>query len=62
MEILAKDKDRLDQIVYEIYGSLDNFEQILELNPNLSLILRAGDRIKLPDNLKEQESKEEQLW
>ena len=49
----AKDKERLDSIVYSYYGSLISFEKILEenikINPDFPVILKAGQQVILPD-------------
>ncbi|TQR29333.1 phage tail protein [Campylobacter sp. MIT 99-7217] len=58
---IAKDNERLDSVVYKHYKSLENFEQVLELNPNLEPILKAGDRIILP-KFKLKEKEQEALW
>jgi len=56
---------RLDQIVWEAYGSLEQFEEVLEANPNLSrkLLLEPGDIVKLvPAKQKPRIVEEKALW
>ncbi|QCD52226.1 tail protein X [Campylobacter sp. RM16192] len=57
----AKDKDRLDKIVYRHYGHLRFFEQVLALNPKLAPILKTGDEILLPDT-KDEKKEQAKLW
>jgi len=40
---------RLDELVYDYYGSLEMFERTLELNPSLTnvLILKTGTTVQL---------------
>lgn len=45
----AKDGERLDQIVYRHYGHLRFFEAVLELNPKLEIVLKAGELVNLPE-------------
>nr|DAT62861.1 MAG TPA: tail protein [Caudoviricetes sp.] len=45
----AKDGERLDQIVYRHYGHLQFFEGVLELNPKLEIVLKAGELVNLPE-------------
>ena len=45
----SKDGERLDQIVYKHYGHLRYFETVLELNPKLEIILKAGELVNLPE-------------
>lgn len=49
-EYLAKKGERLDQIVYAHYKSLEQFEKVLDCNKHLlcKLILNAGDKVYLP--------------
>lgn len=49
MIYIAKDGDRLDKIVYEYYGHLRYFEEVLMLNFKLKPVLKAGDMVILPD-------------
>jgi phage tail protein X len=45
----AKDGERIDQIVYEFYGSTLPVKQVLEDNPHLlnKVTLNAGDKVLL---------------
>ena len=64
-EILAKQGQRLDQIAYGHYGTLQSFAQVLKANrPLLSKpILDAGDRVYLPPLPKEQPTPSKRaLW
>jgi phage tail protein X len=45
----SKDGERLDQIVYKHYGHLRYFETVLELNPKLEIVLKAGELVNLPE-------------
>lgn len=59
----AKDGERLDQIVYKHYGHLRYFESVLELNPKLEIILKAGDSVVLPEFSEEKiPQKQAALW
>ena len=58
---IAKDGDRLDTIVYNHYGHLRFFEQVLALNPNLAATLKAGDKVFLPE-IKEKTKEQAKLW
>jgi hypothetical protein len=51
IEIRVAENKRLDQVVYEHLGSLDNFEEILELNKHLidKMILDIDDIVYLPE-------------
>jgi len=66
IEIKVTENKRLDQIVYEQLGSLDNFEEILELNKHLieKDILDIGDIVYLPEPKQKDEKivKEVALW
>ena len=57
---------RLDQVVYKELGSLENFEEILELNKHLinKPILDIGDIVYLPEPTQEDKTivKEKALW
>lgn len=54
---IAKDSDRLDTIVYNHYGHLRFFEQVLTLNPKLAATLKAGDKVFLPEIKRKPRSK-----
>ena len=59
----AKDGERLDQIVYKHYGHLGYFETVLELNPKLEIVLKAGDSVTLPELSEEKiPQKQAALW
>ncbi|ECW8954956.1 phage tail protein X family protein [Campylobacter lari] len=58
---IAKNNERLDSIVYKHYGTLLYFNQVLLANPKLEPILKAGDKIILPQ-LEIKEDKEKALW
>jgi len=47
---IVQEPKRLDQIVWEVYGNLEQFEEVLEANPKLSkkMILQVGDVVHLP--------------
>lgn len=60
-KIVAKDGDRLDNIVYNHYGSLEYFSQVLSVNFGLSVILKAGDIVILPEFTKTA-LKQNKLW
>ena len=66
IEIKVTENKRLDQVVYEQLGSLDNFEEILELNKHLieKDVLDIGDIVYLPEPKQEDEKiiKEKALW
>lgn len=58
---IAKDFERLDNIVFKHYGSLENFKEVLEINTHLEAILKAGDIVFLPI-VKAKEIKQNKLW
>ncbi|MDR0580190.1 MAG: tail protein X [Campylobacteraceae bacterium] len=60
-EYKAYEGERLDEIVYKHYGTLEVFEQVLMLNARLPVILQDGDIVKLPDIVIEP-VKEAELW
>lgn len=68
MRILkAQDGDRLDQIVYKEYGTLEVLEEVLQANPHLvsKVILEDGDEITIAviDIVKDSEDRElKTLW
>jgi|GEM_PF-349475 phage tail protein X len=62
---IVTDPKRLDQIVYEVYGDLEQFEEVLEANRELlkKLILEPGDIVRLVQKRKKPEIIEEKaLW
>ena len=67
IEIKITENKRLDQVVYEQLRSLDNFEEILELNKHLieKDILDIGDIVYLPELVLTDDEKiveEKALW
>jgi len=61
---IVKDEDeRLDTVVYNEYGDLNNIFTILELNPHIQkdVFLEVGAEIKLPV-FEKQKAVEIQLW
>ena len=50
-EYIAKDGERLDQIVYAVYGTLDVYDEVLKANIHIAdkIELEAGDIVYLPD-------------
>lgn len=63
-KVEASDNQRLDEIVYKEYGTLEFMEIVLENNPNLTtkLVLNIGDVVYLPIVDKTVEIKEDELW
>ncbi|MGH1600825.1 tail protein X [Campylobacter majalis] len=59
---IASDNERLDTIIYKHYGNLENFAEILAFNSHLNAILRAGDKVFLPDIKENVVKKEKTLW
>ena len=49
MRIVLTQEQRLDEVVFQHYGNLDNFDLILENNPKLANkdILEAGTEVEL---------------
>ena len=66
IEIKVTENKRLDQVVYDNLGNLDNFEEILELNKHLldKIILDIEDIVYLPEpnQTNEKVVKEVALW
>jgi len=67
IEIKVTENKRLDQVVYENLGSLENFEEILELNKHLieKDILDIGDIVYIPETIPTDDEKiveEKALW
>lgn len=62
MTYIAKDGDRLDTIVYKHYKTLEVFEIVLSFNSNLNSVLKAGDKVFLPEIKLQEKSKEVSLW
>ncbi len=63
MQTKAKYGERLDQIVFREYKTLDYFEKVLEANPKIAnkMFLDEGDIVNLPI-LKIDKKKLESLW
>ncbi|MBE3022950.1 tail protein X [Campylobacter sp. 7477a] len=59
---IAKDNERLDTIVYKYYGTLANFTEILAFNSGLNTILKAGEKVFLPEIKTEVVKREKTLW
>jgi phage tail protein X len=57
----AYEGERLDEIVYGYYGTLEVFEEVLAYNARLPVILQDGDIVKLPE-IKIEPVKEAELW
>jgi len=64
MTIVATKGDRLDQLVYKTFGSLEQFENVLLLNSKLvdKVFLEEGDVVILPDINQTEEIVEDELW
>ena len=63
IKVVAKQGDRLDKIVQEKLGTLDNFKDVLELNTNLKdkLYLDENDIVILPV-IEKKIKIEDELW
>lgn len=59
---IAKDRQRLDQVVQNHYGSLERFGEVLAFNSHLGAVLKAGDRVFLPALKAKSSKKENALW
>ncbi len=62
--IIQEDK-RLDEIVFEHYGNLDHFDDVVDVNEELALktILELGDVVELPEfEKKTKSSNAKTLW
>lgn len=57
---ITQENKRLDEIVYNYYGSLEHFQKVLELNNITKVFLDLGDVIELPD-IKELEEKKDEF-
>jgi len=62
--VTAQKGDRLDEIVFTHYGTLEVFEIVLEENRPIStkLYLEYGDIVWLPQIIIEQEIEAKSLW
>lgn len=49
MKVIVTSKQRLDELIFAHYGSLENLELVIQENPHLNekLFLEAGDEIEL---------------
>lgn len=63
VKVKAKQGDRLDKIVQEKLGTLDNFKEVLELNSSLKnkLYLDENDIVILPV-IEKKIKVEDELW
>jgi len=68
-QYLVKYSQRFDEIVYKVYGHLDLFEKLLELNAHLlnKVHLESGDTvllIEIEQNTKESQKEEnlKSIW
>lgn len=63
IKVIANQGDRLDKIVHEKLGSLDDFKEVLELNSNLKnkLYLDENDVVILPV-IEKKTKVEDDLW
>ena len=62
MTYIAKDKERLDNIVYKHYKTLEVFETVLSFNSHLNSVLKAGDKVFLPEIKIEKKDETVALW
>lgn len=56
---ITQENKRLDEIVYNYYGSLEHFQKVLELNNITKVFLDLGDVIELLDIEELEEKKDE---
>lgn len=61
MKYIASAGERLDEIVYKHYDSLEHFEEVLAKNARLGTILKDGDIVELPV-FPPKPAKEAALW
>ena len=63
-EVTAKNGERLDEIVFKEYGTLDFFEKVLSENQKLSnkIFLSEADIVYLPQIEIVSSNKQETLW
>lgn len=63
IKVIANQGDRLDKIVHEKLGSLDDFKEVLELNSSLKnkLYLDENDVVILPV-IEKKTKVEDDLW
>ena len=61
---IAEDGDRLDQIAFKHYGTLQNFEAVLKANIHLidKVVLTAGNIVCLPEINSEIIKEVKTLW
>jgi len=63
--VITQENTTLDKVVFEHYGSLEHFDDVVEVNEKLSLktILELGDEVYLPEFEKKQKEQIVQaLW
>jgi len=63
--VITQENTTLDKVVFEHYGSLEHFDDVVEVNEKLSLkiILELGDEVYLPEFEKKQKEQTVQaLW
>ena len=63
-EVISKNGERLDEIVFKEYGTLDFFEKVLSENQKLSnkIFLSEADIVYLPQIEIVSSNKQETLW
>ncbi len=63
-EVIPKNGERLDEIVFKEYGTLDFFEKVLSENQKLSnkIFLSEADIVYLPQIEIVSSNKQETLW
>lgn len=63
-EVISKNGERLDEIVFKEYGTLDFFEKVLSENQKLSnkIFLSEADIVYLPQVEIVSSNKQETLW
>lgn len=63
-EVIPKNGERLDEIVFKEYGTLDFFEKVLSENQKLSnkIFLSEADIVYLPQVEIVSSNKQETLW
>lgn len=63
-EVISKNGERLDEIVFKEYGTLDFFEKVLSENQKLSnkIFLSEADIVYLPQIEIISSNKQETLW
>lgn len=61
---VARDGDRIDQIVFEHYGTLDVMTQVFDANPGIAALLDIpmGTELVLPDIDSAEIEQSTKLW